>query len=1044
MTIRLLGPVQVKAAGQVLPLRSAREKTLLAALAYELGRPLSHTTLTDRMWDDPATATPSNLYSCASRLRSTLRRAAELASPTTGATLVSGAQTYALQSDPAEVDWQQYLRLAGRARTFSEAGDGDRALRAFQDAEELWHGEPLTGLPGAWAENARTTMLHRRLSVRLGRFSLELALGRFADLVPDLSAELDQHPTHETIAEQLLVALYGSGRQSDALTLFHRMRQRLREDLGVDPGPRLTFVHERILQQVPVGDLLPDRGRGAPVAQPPTAAGPSNLPSRSHLIGRDGDLDRLSERLQGNLALQTLSGMAGVGKTELALHLADRLRARFPDAQIYQNMRAHSPGQPPVSVHSALVTLLRRLGTPTAALPHETAELSALWRSELSRRRVLVLLDDVANPEQVRALLPESASSVVLLTSRHRLSGLPGVHTYFVDLLAPEEAAALFQHLVGPERVDDTEVLARLVAQLGHLPLAIEIAASRLKDHPTWTLEHLSRRLSRMPGRLGEIRDEFRDVARVFELSYMLLTPDQQSAFRRLGLHPAGEFDLYEGSALMGRSLDTAERILENLLDYHLITELSPDRYRFHDLLAEYSRTLADTEETPDERAAAHRRLAHCQIRLADRADRLVHPGRPRLPLPAGISPAPEPHWKDEADARKWLSETRASLLSVERHARRNGLRSEAARMAHVLAEHLNQEGHWQDAVEMHGAAVDHWRSVNDRTAEARALIDLSASHARSSRYVQAAEAGELALGLTRGVQDLEGEAEALAQLALLHWHVSEYDVALTLQRRGLALPVTRHNRVRYSNNLGIILLYSSDYPSALAAFFDSLTEVRQIGDLQREIGILNNIGEVHLAMDDRLSARRSFEEALALNAIIGSEVDRAALRINLADAIDSPEELPHALILCETGLETYRQLGDRRNQANALTALGDIHLRSGHPHSALASFTEAQEIARDIGALHERATALLGAGRAAARLDLLPLAEEHLRKAVLTARSIPHAADEAEASDALAAVLVRLDKSNEARKVWHRAVALGASLDLSASEYLRTRLQGE
>ncbi|MFI5527339.1 BTAD domain-containing putative transcriptional regulator [Kitasatospora sp. NPDC051853] len=1035
----------MKAAGQVLPLRSAREKTLLAALAYELGRPLSHTTLTDRIWDDPASANPSNLYSCASRLRSALRRAAELAGPSaTGATLVSGAQSYALESDPAEVDWQQYLRLAGRARTHAEAGDGERALRAFHDAEELWRGEPLTGLPGNWAESTRSAMLRRRLSVRLGRFSLELALGRFSDLVPDLSAELEQYPTHEALAEHLLVAFYGSGRQSDALSLFRQVRRRLRADLGVEPGPRLTLLHDRILQQVPVNDLLPNPGHSTQSGSPLGGTVPSNLPSRSHLVGRGSDLARLSERLDGNLALQTLSGMAGVGKTELALHLAERLRPRFPDAQIYHCMRAHSPGQPPASAHSALVTLLRRLGTPAGSLPNETSELSALWRTELSRRRVLVLLDDVASPEQVRPLLPESASSVVLLTSRHRLSGLPGVHTYFVDLLPPDEAAALFRHLVGPERADDDEVLGHLVAQLGHLPLAIEIAASRLKDHPTWSLGHLSRRLSRTPGRLGEIRHEFRDVAKIFELSYLLLTSDQKSAFRRLGLHPAGEFDLYEGAALMGLPLDTAERILENLLDYHLITELSPDRFRMHDLLAEYSKLLADAEEKPSEREAARRRLIHCQLRLADRADRLVYPGRPRLPLPSAVNSTPEPHWTDEAEARKWLVETRTSLLSVERHARLTGLTNEAARLAHVLAEHLGQEGHWQDAVEMHTAAVEHWRSVNDRTAEARALIDLSGSHARSSRYVQAAESGESALELTRAVRDVDGQAEALAQLALLHWHVGEYEAALTLQRQGLSLPVSRHNRVRYSNNLGIILLYSSDHPSALAAFFESLTEVRQIGDLQREIGILNNIGEVHLAMDDRASARRTFEEALALNAIVGSEVDRAALRINLADSVDDPEDLPRALALCEMGLETYRQLGDRRNQANALNARGDIHLRSGSPRPALDSFTAAQGIARDIGAPYERSTALRGAGRAAALLGLLPLAEQHLRKAIRTARSIPHAGDEAAAADVLAAVLLRLDRATEAREVWRRAVALGASLDLSASEYLRTRLQGE
>ncbi|MFD0574220.1 BTAD domain-containing putative transcriptional regulator [Kitasatospora gansuensis] len=578
LTIRLFGAVEIRAAAQLVPLRSNRERAVLAALAHDLGKAVSHDVLTQRVWDDepPANAL-ALLYSYVSRLRRAFRDAIEqTGSDGPAPEVTSGPRTYTLEADRTAVDWHRYLRAAARARTLAEAGDDRAALAAFDQAEALWHGEALAGLPGLWAQATRTRMAEQRLATTLHRYPIELRLGRFTDLVPELSRQLDQHPGNESLAYHLLIALYGAGRPGDALTTFQRVRHHLLNELGTDPGPQLTHLHDRILNQAPVAELLPDR-QPAPRGTSHRSTALSNLPGMSHLIGRDDVLAQVAEADRQRARIQVLSGMPGVGKTELALHAADRLQSRYPDGRIYLSLQGHStPQSPPLPTHSALLFLLRTLGAPADSLHADTAELSTRWRTELAARRMVVILDDVASPEQVRPLLPDSPSSTALLTSRHRLTELSGAHTHFLDLLPEAESIALFRHLVGQERTDDIAQVGDIVARLGQLPLALAIGAARLKGRPTWTLERLARRLAREPGRLGEIRDEFRDVARVFEMSYLALSGDQRSGFRRLGLHPGPDFGSFEAEALIGRPGGQSERIIESLLNCHLLQEISP------------------------------------------------------------------------------------------------------------------------------------------------------------------------------------------------------------------------------------------------------------------------------------------------------------------------------------------------------------------------------------------------------------------------------------------------------------------------------------
>ncbi|MDH6128878.1 DNA-binding SARP family transcriptional activator [Kitasatospora sp. GP82] len=1021
--VRLLGTVDIQAHDQILRLGSDRERGVLASLAHDLGRPVSRETLAERIWDDdpPATAY-ATLQAHLSKVRRVLRTASTIEASSSGRPapeITRVAHTYRLEAEPESVDWQFFMRAVGRARSLAEAGDDLRALHAFRQADSLWQGEALAGLPGIWAHTARLGMDNQRLAATLARFAIELRLGRFTDLVPELSRLFELSPDNEALASQLIIALYGCGRQGDALDVYQRTRTRLLKTLGAEPGEQLARIHRQVLQGAPPAELLSDRFRTARPG-PGTVQGPSTLPPTTRLVGRREELARLTDVRGaaghgGVIRIEAISGMGGIGKTTLAVHAAEMLREHFPDAQLYLNLRAHSPAQEALTPEAALSTLLRALRVPPQSIPETLEELGALWQRQLASRRAVIILDDAADPDQVRPLLPEKSPSLVLVTSRHRLAELPGTAPVFVQVLSADDAVALFRHLVGPDRADDADLIRAIVERCGYLPLAVTMVASRFKAHPTWSLHHLAQRLTRESGRLGETRHRYDEIAGTFAMSYLSLTPDQQTAFRRLGLHPGPDFGPHDAAALFGLNLDTTERILESLLDCHLLEEPAPDRFRAHDLLADYAALLAARDEPPKEREQAlYRLIAFCLL-AADRADRLLYPRRARLTVPRMDVQSPQPQWADEAEAHAWLVESTGTLVSVECLARRQGHPAEAAWLAHVLGEFLHVEGHFAAAETMHRAAATHWEAVGDTRARARALLNLCATLERRSRYTPAYDAGQLALTLAKSADDLDGLIESYLLLATLHWAVSEFDAALLIQRHVLRVHAgsgSRWNRARILNNTAVSLSHLGKQAAALAAFTKALSELRHIGDSRLVAGSLSNIGQLQQEMGDLESARRSFEESLALASLVSPDAHRAAIQMNLASTLIFPEELPRALGLCRSALATCRRLGDRRNEANALIALGHACAGSARHDEAHEYYTEARELARTIGAAHEEATALHGIGKAAAALGDPARAVKLLAEAVNLARLIRSPVDESRARETLDSVVEQYGES--------------------------------
>ncbi|MED7947884.1 BTAD domain-containing putative transcriptional regulator [Streptomyces sp. BE303] len=1059
MEFHLLGSVELSVNGELLAIRSDKRRRLLAALALEVGRPLSHEWLANRIWDEePPPSALASIYSHVSRIRSELRKAADaegLSAPRDVPTIDTRSHTYALRTDPQLIDWHRYVDLSRRARQLADNGDDVQARTVLSRAEELWRGEPLAGLPGGWAQSTRATMADQRLATTLLRVEIDLRLGRHSELIPELTALREERPTDERVAAHLLVALHGAGRQAEALAVYPAVVRRLRADLGTAPGAALTRLHERMLRGAPVAELFTrrdPRGAQTPARQATPVRHPeqdsrSNLPAPPHLVGRVAELHRLrsgpTSALAGGgvITVESISGMAGVGKTALALTVAHLLRDEFPEGQYYIPLRAQGGPQPLTST-TAAANLLRLLGVGVADMPSDSADLSALCRKLLAERRAIVVLDDAVGPEQVRDILPSAPTSLVIVTSRRRLTELSRARSLFLDVLPLKDAMDLFAQLIGPERACASSQLAEVVRRCGLLPLAIELAASRLRARPSWSLDHLIQRLSRKSNRLLEIRDGYATVASAFEVSYQELSAEQRRAFRHLGLHPGPDFGLPAATALIDRPLDQTDQILESLLRLHLLQERSPERYQFHDLLQEYAVALAHQEDSADERDGALRRLAGLTLHAGDMADRAVYPNRPRqnLPTPGQFAfpydTLAELGLREPASARTWLEAERAGLLALAASLRENGLREAAGWLAHVLGADLDSQGYWADAYQAHLASVLHWRATGNTQREAWALLDLGSTLIRLSRYPEAGRTLTHALTLARASADPEAEAEVLGKQAEVHWAQSDLASALAVQLSGMEVRRTlddHWNTARFLCNIGVIHISMGNHRAALESLTEALPHAQSFSDSSLEFKILNNIGEIRLGMRERRPARKAFERIIRINDGHVSQLDLATIKTNLAATLEIPDEFPAAQDLYHSALTTFRELGSVRHESDAHNGLGDLLESTGSHSEASAHHARALDLARSVGAAREEAAALRGLGRVDLSQGNIERAIDTLTRATDLARQLHAAQEEARAWELLVDAHARLGDTPAARTAARRALTLLHALEVSS-----------
>ncbi|WP_198655161.1 AfsR/SARP family transcriptional regulator [Streptomyces geranii] len=1062
MEIQLLGPVGLRLDGRRAELGSDRERVLLASLALEAGRPVALDTIVDRLWDgDPPPHARENVHTYVSRTRRQLR----LADPSSRQAhrITNHAHTYTLETDPGSVDWHRFQHLVTESGGIAPTGDDERTAALLDRAEQLWQGEALAGLPGLWAETVRRTLTERRLRATVSRFAAALRLGRFAELTAELSALVERHPGDETLGGQLMLAYYGTDRYTEALRVHQEIRQFLMTQFGSRPGVELNRIHSGILDRLPAADIV--RSSGPPVrtasasrpaadrTSPAVPRPPRNLPHQPPLVGRRTELRALGAVVETATrdatvisleSVSTLSGMAGVGKTAVAVHGAHRLAERYPDAQLYLDLRGHSPVEEPLDPDTALATLLRLLGAPAETIPLELENRTALWRTMLADRRAVIVLDDAVSARQIRPLLPGGSRSLTIITSRRHLTGLPHARHIPLDVLPDDDAVALFQVFAGSERTHDVEEITRIVRRCGCLPLAIELVASRFRAHPSWTLTTLADRLARPEGRLDEIRDADHEVKHVFDLMYQTLCAEDRTAFRRLSLHPGQDFTTEVAAAALDLPTAVVERTLESLLASHLIREPAPDRYRYHDLLREYGRSRTVIDDTTQERSDVLSRLIDFYAAAADRADRLAYPRRTRSTPPSDLSRYGIAHRPDADAARSWFAAERTNLLAVEAYARGHDRPGTAARLAYAMAGFLNAECHWQDAHTVLHPAVEYWSHADDPAALCRALSHLSAAHAHTGRYPEAAEAGERALDLARATTDVEAEAEALRTLGTLHWHLGEHRSALVLFQKSFGLTALSGDpwdRARGYNNIAVTLLFLGEHDRAREHFEKALTGFTEAGDHTALGKTLNNLGDLAMRVGNLESARRSFERSLLYLERSGNRYDRATVRGSLADALIELGETDTAAAVYQETLVEFRALGDQKSQADTLIGLGEAHRRAGDMPEAERHLTDALDIARRIGATHQEAQAQRRLGQTHFTAGRHAFAIHHLDAAASLAERMHDADETVQARRALAEAQLASGAPAAARASLKQAFEIAQIHQQGEANAIRTRL---
>ena len=681
-----------------------------------------------------------------------------------------------------------------------------------------------------------------------------------------------------------------------------------------------------------------------------------------------------------------IGGMAGVGKTAFAVHAAHHLADQFPAGQIFLPLHGHTPGQQPVEPADALASLLLTIGVPAGQIPPGSEARTALWRDHLVSARLLLVLDDAVGSEQVLPLLPGAGGSLVLVTSRRHLTALPDATAISLDTLAPAEAAALLVRLAARPGLDQGDAaVAKIIQLCGYLPLAIGMLARQLHHHPAWSLAGRAAELAAERDRLELMATENVSVAAAFDLSYQDLAAEQQSLFRRLGLHPGTEFDGYAAAALDGTDLASARRGLEALYDQYLLTEVAQGRYRMHDLIRQHARTLAGRLDSDHDREQCLSRLLDYYQHTAGLAESLL--ARRTVPASAvGTASTPVPVLDDYEQALAWARTERASLLACLDHATATGKHARVIALTAGLAGLLRHDGPWAQALTRHAAALRAAQYLGDRLGQANALNDLGRVRLLTDDFAGAARDLEEARGIYQGAGSRLGQANALNNLGDLRRLIGDYPAAARELAEALSIYRDIGSRLGQANvltNLGIMRRLTGDYPAAARDLEEALGIYRELHDRLGQAMALNNLGMARRGAGDFAGAARGLEEALTISRDTADQLDLANALTYLGTVRRLTGDLTGAARDLEEGLSIYREIGNRSAEAEALNEAGTLYRIQGDLGRAGSYHQQALDLAHEIGIAWDEAHALAGLGRCALADDRAAEAADQLRQAL-------------------------------------------------------------
>jgi len=995
LRVGVLGPVTVWRDGHEVAAGQPRQRAVLGLLAARANRVVSRGELVDAVWghEPPATA-EGGIYTYVAGLRRVLepdrpRRSPERSRREPPSLLVSSGGGYLLRLGPGCLDADQFEQSLGLARGLRAAGDPQGAARAVDQALALWRGMPFAGVPGPFAEAERQRLAELRTTAAEERADLMLARGAAAEAVPELTALIAEHPLRERARGLLMIALYRCGRQADALRVFHEARRRLAEDLGLDPGVKLTQIHQQLLSMDPALDVVvacPAAEDTAPVSLVPPPAGPPGAPALSFAVdasdadaataavmapcpaqlppepagfaGRSAELGWLHalETEPEGCPIVLVTGTAGVGKTTLAIRFARQAGPRFPDGQLYVNLRGFDPGSAPVSPSAALTGFLDALGVPPRHVPATLEAQSALLRTLLGGKRMLLLLDNAQDASQVRPLLPGSAGCMVVVTSRSQLTGLvvaEGARPLPLDVLDPDEATELLARRLGSERVKaEPDAVAALVEQSACLPLALSVTCARAAARPAVRLADLSAELADALDRLdalatGEVTTDLRAV---FSWSVDKLSGPAARTFRLFGLHPGPDISAAAVASLTASTVPRARAALAELTRASLLTEDAAGRFGCHDLLRAYAAELAAAAETDSERAAARRRLLDHYLVTAQTAATLLYAARDSVPVPPradGVSPE-EFHGGQYEAALDWFAAEHRVLRNVVELALAQGAEEHCWKLSWYWVPVLKRRGQLHEVLGVQRTAMRAAGRLGDNDALAHVHWDLGHVSGRLGDYQAADEHLRRALGLFTALGDQLGIAQSRHGIALVltfqdRWaeaidhaveglrlrraygnqsavaysensvgwiraHLGQHDEALTHCRRALELHRESGSKTGMADTLdsiGYAYAGLADYQQAIAYYEQSVDTYRLIGDPDGEAGSLLSLGDTQLAGGAPAAAKCSWDQALAVvSRIPGADTSEAAGRIarlarlaraRIATSCDDTEPVPAA-----------------------------------------------------------------------------------------------------------------------------------------------------
>jgi DNA-binding SARP family transcriptional activator/Tfp pilus assembly protein PilF len=1029
----ILGPLTAQVGGTVVAVPPGKQRAVLASLLLRANQVVPVDQLVEALWDaDPPPSARVCVQNYVMRLRRTLGDA--------GTRIETRSSGYLIEVADAEFDlacFQTHMRAARKAANENRWPEAATEAAA---AVALWRGEPLADLGSdvlTLREGPR--LAEMRAQALQTRIDADLHCGRHAELVGELRQLTAAHPLRERLHALLMLALYRDGRQAEALAAYQRARRILVTELGTEPGPELARLHQQILtadrrlagpaptgavaktagaaKVVPRGSTAPAGvagtvgglgGAGSADASADRGAGgtsepvvPRELPAPvGQFTGRATELAALTALLADRgkdgcssttLVIAAIGGTAGVGKTALAVHWAHQVSARFPDGQLYVNLRGYDPDQP-MPATDALAGFLRSLGVPGQDIPVDTEERAARYRSLLAGQRVLVVLDNAASVEQVRPLLPGSASCAVVVTSRDALAGLvarDGAVRVSLDLLPLADATSLLHELIGARAREDPVATTALAGRCARLPLALRVAAELAAVRPATPLAELAGELADRQRRLDQLDaggDARTAVRAVFWWSYRNLDTAPARMFRLAGLHPGADFEPYALAAMAGSNVEQARRDLDVLVRAHLIQSAGLGRFGMHDLLREYACELAADQDGSAELHAALTRMLDHYLHTAATAMDLLHPvekdHRPCIRTPA----VPSPPVADRDAALCWLDTERTTLTAAVVYAATHDWPERATQLAGTLFRYLDGGGDYAEAITIYTHARRAARRTHDRAAEVTALNALGLVHLHQSRCEHATTHLAQALALARLTGDRTREGRTLCNLGIAAFILGNYQRAIDHYEASLALHSDLGDKGQVAmllSNLSMIDQRQGRYAQAAERCTQALALYEEISDSSGSADALVQLGAVEVRRGRCERAIDHYQRALRLHRQVADRFGEAEAIAGLGVAFLNQRDFERAAGQLRAALELRRELLDRAGEADVLNCLGQLSLATGAADQAGADYGAALELASQVGEKYQQARAHSGLARCSELAGQLSHAQRHRQVAL-------------------------------------------------------------